>query len=67
MDQEQDVNPVAVQEYLSGVVYPAQKNELVEKALSQEAPEEIINALNRLPEQEYASPASVSEELGKVM
>ena len=54
------MNPIRLQKHLKGIAYPAQKEELVRRAIEQGADEELLSTLRRLPEREYATPAQVS-------
>ena len=54
---------IETQRYLSGMDYPAGKQEIVEHARGQGAGEEIIRELERIPERQYSGPNAVSEEL----
>ncbi len=56
---------IEAQKYLSGLDYPAGKGEIVERARSQGADEEILGALERIPDREYDGPNAVSEEVAK--
>ncbi len=58
------VNPIQLQKHLSGVDYPAGKQELLEAARRQGADEEALSTLERLPDREYDGPNSVSAEVG---
>ena len=58
------VNPIDVQKHLKGADYPASRDELVQTAERNDAPEEIVDALHDLPEQEYDGPDDVMEALG---
>jgi Protein of unknown function (DUF2795) len=60
-------NPVQVQKYLGGVDYPARKQDLVKRAQQEGADENVLAALERLPDQTYQSPADVSEALGSLV
>jgi hypothetical protein len=51
---------IEVQKYLSGMDYPASKEQLVEHAKSKGASEEILDELNRIPDDEYDGPNRVS-------
>ncbi len=55
----------AVQRFLGGIDYPADKQQLLEKARQQGADEEIVKILERLPDQQYESPVTVSREASK--
>jgi hypothetical protein len=58
-----DVNPIQVQKFLSGVDYPVDKSTLVEHARSQGADDDVVAALDGLPERDYHGPNAVSQEL----
>lgn len=60
------INPIQIQKFLKGVDYPASKADLVETAETESADENARQALEQLPEQEFQSPADVSEALGKI-
>ncbi|MEU9884469.1 DUF2795 domain-containing protein [Sphaerisporangium sp. NPDC051011] len=56
---------IHVQKYLSGVDYPASKQQLVDHAKKKGADEQAMKALGRLPDREYDGPNGVSKELAK--
>ncbi len=60
------VNPIQVQKSLSGIDYPAKKDELVDRARQEGASQEVQQTLERLPDQTYNSPNDVSEAIGKL-
>ena len=60
------VNPIQIQKALKGVNYPARKDDLLRNAEEQGADEDVRSTLERLPEQEYETPADVSEAIGKL-
>jgi hypothetical protein len=59
-----DVNPIEVQRHLGGIDYPASKDEVIATAESNGAPQEIIEALQRMDGTEFETPAAVMDELG---
>ena len=59
-------SPIEVQKFLSGLAYPARKREIVDKAETQGADEDILGILEELPEREYANPTEISREIGKL-
>jgi hypothetical protein len=59
-----DVNPIEVQKHLSGVDYPASKDEIVSSAESNGAPQEIIEALQQTEAVQFDGPDEVMEALG---
>ncbi|HZV99183.1 MAG TPA: DUF2795 domain-containing protein [Methylophilaceae bacterium] len=54
-------NPIQIQKYLKGVDYPANKAALIENAKKLGADENICNSLEQLPDEEFQTPADVSE------
>lgn len=59
-------NPIQVQEYLSGMDYPADKNEIITHARGQGADEDVMEILEQLPEQNYRTAADVSQAVGRL-
>jgi predicted outer membrane protein len=60
------VNPIQIQKFLKGVDYPASKAELLEKAESLGADENVRASLEQLPDEEYQTPADVSQAFGRI-
>src|SRR5829696_3680849 len=60
------INPIQIQKSLKGVDYPASKSDLLKNAEREGADEEVRATLEQLPDEEYESPADVSEALGKI-
>jgi len=58
------VNPIQVQKYLKGVDYPASKKTLLEKAKSMGADDNICASLEQLPDEDFQTPADVSQAFG---
>jgi hypothetical protein len=58
------VNPIQLQKYLSGIDYPARKQDLIERARQQGADRSIVSALESLGREEFNSPNDVSEAVG---
>lgn len=63
-DQGSVVNPVQVQKFLKNVDYPAKKDDLVRAAQEEGADENVLSALKAMPEEEFQTPADVSEAIG---
>jgi hypothetical protein len=55
-----------VQEYLHGMDYPAGKNDLISKAKSNNAPQEVIDILGKLPDQRFSTPIDVNKAIGDI-
>jgi hypothetical protein len=58
-------NPIEIQKYLSGVDYPVTKQQLLETARSNGADDDVLAALEGLPERDYNGPNAVSAEVSK--
>ncbi|HQG31274.1 MAG TPA: DUF2795 domain-containing protein [Deltaproteobacteria bacterium] len=54
-----------VEKYLKGIDYPASKKDLIDKARSNGAPEEICDILDGLPGNNFKSPIDVMKAFGK--
>lgn len=59
-----EVNPIQVQKSLSGIDYPASKDELMSRARDEGASDAVRQTLERLPDRTYDSPNDVSEAIG---
>jgi hypothetical protein len=64
--QVEKVNPIRVQKFLKGLDYPADKRSVIDHAEQQGADERIRGMLENLPEEEYQTPADVSQAIGKL-
>jgi hypothetical protein len=53
-------NPVQLQKFLGGVDYPCSRDDLVQYARGNGAPDEVLQQLQDLPEQTYNGPDDVS-------
>lgn len=56
-------NPIQVQKFLGGIDYPASKETLVSRAKEKGADQDILDALNNLPDKEYDAPTEVTSAL----
>ena len=54
-------NPIQIQKYLKGVDYPASREDLVRNARENGADESICASLEQLPDEDFQTPADVSE------
>jgi hypothetical protein len=60
-----NVNPIQVQKFLSGIDYPATKEDLVKRAKEQGADDNVVSTLQNLSTEKFNSPNDVSEAIGK--
>lgn len=63
----ESMNPVMVQNYLEGLDYPASKDEILQIAEEQDAPERVLSVLEDVADKEYKSPAELTKELSQLM
>jgi hypothetical protein len=54
------VSPIDIQKALSGMDYPARKEDIVRLAERNGADSEILEALNKIEDREYEGPSGVS-------
>ncbi|WIJ45657.1 DUF2795 domain-containing protein [Curtobacterium citreum] len=54
-------NPIQVQKYLSGIDYPASKDDIVSKAEQEGADGDVLEALRGVPDGDYDAPTAVSK------
>ena len=57
------VNPIQVEKALVGMNYPARKQDIVEPAREKGADENIMSALEQIPDREYDGPSGVQKEI----
>ena len=60
------MNLSMVQDYLKGVRYPCDKQDLLEFAENHEAPQEVLYVLEQIPEREYQSSGDVARGIGNI-
>ncbi len=58
------INPAKVQDILGGIDYPVSKERLIDYADQQGADNDVLTALNGIPEKEYSAPTDVTHEIG---
>ncbi|ACC74335.1 DUF2795 domain-containing protein [Paraburkholderia phymatum] len=59
-------NPIDIQKALAGVAYPTTREKLVERARQNHANTDIVDLIDKLPDHDYDSPASVSKEISRI-
>jgi hypothetical protein len=58
-----EVNPIEVQKALKGIDYPASKDELVQTAEQNGAPQDVVEELRSLEENQFDGPDRVQAAL----
>lgn len=59
-------SPANLQKYLRDVGYPASKDDLLEQARRNEAPKDILETIQRLPEDQFGGPQDVMKGYGEI-
>ena len=57
------VSPATVESYLEGLDYPASRQDIIDTARSNDAPDEVMHMLHQFSDRMYNSPIDVSKEL----
>jgi hypothetical protein len=65
-DDREAPNPIQIQKFLGGLDYPVSKQDLIGKAKEAGAEDNVLEALERIPDQDYESPVAVSREVGRL-
>ncbi len=56
-------SPVAVENYLKGIDFPADKKKLLQQARDNDAPDDVLRTIDKLPDKKYGSPIDISKEM----
>lgn len=59
-------SPADILNFLEGIDFPASKEELVDHAEDNNAPQEVIDVLEQLPDQQFMSLADILSGVGQV-
>ena len=59
-------SPISIQKHLKGIQFPASKQELIETARKNGAPDDVLGMIQRLPQEQYKDAPNVAEAFGKV-
>ncbi len=59
-------SPIRVQPFLKGARYPMSKKYIRETIVKENAPREVVNMIEKLPDKEYNSPIDITKEIGKL-
>ena len=58
-------SPATVQKYLKGIDYPVNKQDLVDQAKKNGAPQEVVQELQKFPNQEFNGPQDIAKAYGQ--
>jgi len=59
------ISPSAIEKYLKGVDFPSNKEELIEHAKNNSAPDNVLQAISNFSDKEYVSLTDISKEIKK--
>ncbi|HEX4205932.1 MAG TPA: DUF2795 domain-containing protein [Ktedonobacteraceae bacterium] len=59
------VSPKEVEKYLAGVDYPARKQDLIKRAEQNNAPQEVLDTIKRMPDETFNKPTDVAKAIGQ--
>ena len=59
-------SPANVQAHLKGIDYPASKQDLVETARKNQAPQDVMRVLQEMPDEQYGGPQDVMKAYGDI-
>ena len=59
-------NPIQIQKFLGGIDYPANRETLISRAKESGADQNVLDALQGIPDKEYDSPTAVSSAVSDV-
>lgn len=59
-------SPANVAHYLSGIDFPANRDDLLKHARSHDAEEDVLEVLQQMPQRDYGSMADVMKGVGRV-
>lgn len=67
MADQGNPSPAQVEEHLKGIDFPAGKEALIRHARAQQAPDDVLAALEQMPSREYGNAADVARGIGQTM
>jgi hypothetical protein len=56
-------SPAVVENYLKGIDFPADKKRLLQQARDNDAPDDVLRTIEKLPDKRYGSPIDISKEM----
>ena len=59
-------SPLAIERYIKGIHFPADKDDLIEKSKKNNAPDDVMKVLSKFEEKEYKSVIDISKEVGRI-
>jgi len=66
MQEATKTSAFAVEKFLKGIDFPCTKNDLLDHAKKQNAPDSVIKTIQNMPDEEFSSANDVMKAFGKV-
>lgn len=63
----QELDPQIIEVSTSGINYPASKSDLITRAKGAEAPQIVLDALDKFEDRQYKDPEDVKSEFQKIV
>lgn len=63
--QHGDVSAAEVEKYIKGIDFPCDKDDLLQHARDNDAPDEVLDLMEQFPDQEFKSPIDVSRGISQ--
>lgn len=64
--ESENVSAAKLASYMKGIRFPCDKNEIIDKAEQNGAPDNVLEILRDLPEKQYSTAVDVEKEFGKI-
>ncbi len=60
------MSPAIVEKYVAGMHYPAERKKLIDNAQNKDAPDNVVDLINKLPDKTSTLPIDITKEIGKI-
>jgi predicted transcriptional regulator len=64
--QRFNVSPAQVEKSLKGTHFPAEKQDLIQKAKENNANQDVLEVLENMPDKQFNSPVDISKAMGRM-
>jgi len=61
-----NVSPAQVEKSIKGTHFPAQKQDLIQRARENHANQDVLKVLENMPDKQFNSPVDISKAMGKM-
>ena len=64
--QRFSVSPAQVEKSIKGTHFPAQKQDLIQRAKENNANQDVLEVLENMPDKQFKSPVDISKAMGRM-